>query len=279
MATMSTLSKEEIVRRVKKFAELVKDGKFGFQTERDWWFVSGPDNVKEGILFLDQLGILPVDMQKHFKSLGTKLGVDHFADLFRRDTIGKSAFVTVRTSPGFIGNTSAQYGNIVGVISDDEIHTRSKDNWKQLLAAISPTASTSSAFPTETENKSSSKKNSFVDAIEDIMYGESTNILDTDMDVLEPETSIRDDGNTEYPEFTVNDIYIMNYWYSSEAGKIFGTLPEEKSALEAIQNQISSLSEAIETADGFKTISVGSDKERIPKNTVSSKAKDKRSFP
>jgi hypothetical protein len=34
---MSTLSKEEIVLRVKKFAELVQDGKFGFQTERDWW--------------------------------------------------------------------------------------------------------------------------------------------------------------------------------------------------------------------------------------------------
>ena len=81
---MSTLSKEEIVLRVKKFAELVQDGKFGFQTERDCWFVSGPNNVEEGILFLDQLGIPPVDMQRHFKSLGTKLGVDYFADLYGR---------------------------------------------------------------------------------------------------------------------------------------------------------------------------------------------------
>jgi hypothetical protein len=262
---MPPLSKKDIIDRIYYFADLIGKGSY-FKPQQTWWLLSNNQlsmtkhpNV---LSFLEQLNIPLEDMKKHFTTFWTgKIGTDFFSDVLLQVKEEHCIFVTVLSSDLTKQSRKSSPMDQSAYLVEKEavtMQTRST-SWTSLrLAIIGENNGTSSAFPTETENKSSSKKNSFVDAIEDIMYGESTNILDTDMDVLEPETSIRDDGNTEYPEFTVNDIYIMNYWYSSEAGKIFGTLPEEKSALEAIQNQISSLSEAIETADGFKTIVVPS---------------------
>jgi hypothetical protein len=90
---------------------------------------------------------------------------------------------------------------------------------------------------------------------------ENTEDAGTGIEVTDPEelsnqtdSTSHDDGNQVYPEFEVKDMYIMDYWHSNEASKLFGKLPEEKSALEAIHNQMKTLTEAIGTSDGYENI-------------------------
>lgn len=56
----------------------------------------------------------------------------------------------------------------------------------------------------------------------------------------------------------VPNVYVMDYWRSTEAEKLFGRLPDEKDAHEVILNQINSFKLAIDTPNGYKNIVVPS---------------------
>ena len=56
----------------------------------------------------------------------------------------------------------------------------------------------------------------------------------------------------------LENVFITNYWLSTEAQKLFGKLEDEKNALDAIQNQIKDLKRATENPKGYKSIVVPS---------------------
>ena len=56
----------------------------------------------------------------------------------------------------------------------------------------------------------------------------------------------------------LENVFITNYWQSTEAQKLFGKLEDEKTALDAIQNQIKDLKRATENPKGYKSIVVPS---------------------
>ena len=269
---MSGCSGNAIDERIRIFADYVRNDNANFKPGESWWILNHTSESRKeypgAISLLDQLGISPDDMEKHLTSrwIG-KVGVSHYQEYLRPGKVKRFVLVTVTTSEDTENSNTSPLDQSSNVIADEKRVTRSSTpSWKLLHETIKQRCDTTTADSLIKKPKYPKEaKSSFVQGVKRILKPKT---LEPEQERMRDQIALMppDATNTHINTTKTNvssdpileNVFITNYWQSTEAQKLFGKLEDEKTALDAIQNQIKDLKRATENPKGYKSIVVPS---------------------
>ena len=222
----------------------------------------------------DQLGISEQEMGNHLNNtrwVGL-IGDSLYTDYLRQGKIDNFYFVTVTMeNPTNATKSSSPIDEgSTDIMDDEDFRTtrNTKSPWQTLrdeICGINSSLSTTASTNTTRKRKRSKEKTQMKKAVHD---ADKINMFDSNELSSNYGTTVP--VHSSKKEVHMTNVYLTDYWHSTQAETLFGKFEEEKNAREAVNNQITLLKLATETAKGYQSIIVPSsdekDKEDMLKN-------------